>query len=117
MKGDIRDFLNDILRYSKAARALVENNGIEVLTEQYSAPGLAVERCIEIIGEAVKQIPDELRAQQPQIPWKQIAGLRDILIHRYWTAQVTRLIDIVENYLPDLEEAVEKMLNEFNIEN
>jgi uncharacterized protein with HEPN domain len=65
----------------------------------------------------VKQIPDELRAQQPQIPWKQIAGLRDILIHRYWTAQVTRLIDIVENYLPDLEEAVEKMLNEFNIEN
>jgi uncharacterized protein with HEPN domain len=73
MKSDIRDFLNDILRYSKAARALVENNSIEVLTEQYSAPGLAVERCIEIIGEAVKQIPDELRDQQPQIPWKQIA--------------------------------------------
>jgi uncharacterized protein with HEPN domain len=42
--------------------------------------------------------------------------LRDILIHRYWTAQVNRLIDIVENYLPDLEEAVEKMLKEFNIE-
>jgi uncharacterized protein with HEPN domain len=57
MKSDIRDFLNDILRYSKAARALVENNSTEVLTEQYSAPGLAVERCIEIIGEAGKTNP------------------------------------------------------------
>lgn len=45
---------------------------------------LAVVKSIEILGEAVKQIPDDIRNRYPQIPWKAIAGMRDVLVHEYW---------------------------------
>ncbi|MGH8000848.1 MAG: HepT-like ribonuclease domain-containing protein [Brasilonema sp.] len=45
---------------------------------------LAVVKSIEILGEAVKRIPDEIRSQNPQIPWKALAGMRDVLLHEYW---------------------------------
>ena len=51
----------------------------------------AVARRLEIIGEAVKNIPEEFRRQHPDVPWKQIAGMRDILIHSYFRTDV-RLI-------------------------
>lgn len=44
----------------------------------------AVVKALEITGEAVKKIPDDVRVQYPQIPWKDIAGMRDILVHQYW---------------------------------
>ncbi|MBL8190023.1 MAG: DUF86 domain-containing protein [Acidobacteria bacterium] len=44
----------------------------------------AVIRNLEIIGEAVKNVPDEIRQQYPETEWKKVAGLRDILIHRYF---------------------------------
>jgi uncharacterized protein with HEPN domain len=43
----------------------------------------AVVRCIEIVGEAVKSVPEELKLKHPQIPWKRMAGMRDKLIHAY----------------------------------
>ena len=44
----------------------------------------AVVRNLEIIGEAVKHLPDQTRAQHPEVDWQKIAGLRDILIHEYF---------------------------------
>lgn len=84
MTRDIRDFLEDILGHTANAQKLVASTKLSDLSDQFSSEGLALQRSMEIIGEAVKQIPDEIRIQYPNIPWRSIAGLRDVLSHRYW---------------------------------
>ncbi len=69
-------------------------------------------RNLEIIGEAVKKLPSELTAGHPEIEWKKIAGLRDILIHEYFGVDVRIIWDIVRHKLPRLKAAVNKMLAE-----
>ena len=61
------------------------------------------------IGEIVKQLPDELLATQPDVPWRDIKGFRDVLIHRYFEINVVRVWDAVEQ-LPTLKTAVAAML-------
>ena len=66
----------------------------------------AVVRNLEVIGEAVKQLPDELTQQQFHVEWRKIAGLRDILIHHYFGIDVGIIWDVVQNKLPDLERQI-----------
>lgn len=66
----------------------------------------AVIRNLEIIGEAVKNITPATREQYPDIPWKQIAGLRDILIHQYFGVDLDTIWLVVENRLPVLSESI-----------
>ena len=68
----------------------------------------AVVRNLEVIGEAVKQLPADLRAREPGVDWQKIAGLRDILIHRYFGIDVDILWDIIQNKLPALEAALRR---------
>ena len=74
----------------------------------------AVIRNLEIIGEAVKNVPDEIRSQYPEVQWKKIAGLRDILIHHYIGIDLEIVWDIVQNKLPDLEKQIEAILQELD---
>ena len=69
----------------------------------------AVVRNLEVIGEASKKIPPEIKATTPGIEWKKIAGLRDILIHEYFGVDVEILWDIIENKMPELKKAVQMM--------
>ncbi len=66
----------------------------------------AVLRNLEVIGEAVKRIPDEVRSQHQQVEWKKIAGLRDILIHKYFGIDAEIIWDVVCNKLPELERQI-----------
>ncbi len=70
----------------------------------------AVVRNLEVIGEAVKRLPPELRARRSDIEWQRIAGLRDILIHEYFGVDIDILWDVIVNKLPALEHAVESLL-------
>jgi uncharacterized protein with HEPN domain len=72
----------------------------------------AVIRNLEIIGEAVKRLSSATCAQAPTIPWKQIAGMRDVLIHNYFGVQLDRVWQVVERDVPLLERAVNDLLGQ-----
>jgi len=72
----------------------------------------AVIRRLEIIGEAVKGVPDHLRVKHSAVPWRDIAGARDILIHEYFRVDLEMAWDMVRKDLPLLESEVRRILQE-----
>jgi uncharacterized protein with HEPN domain len=70
----------------------------------------AVIRCLTVIGEAAKGVPDSLRSRYPQVPWKAAAGLRDRVVHHYFGIDQDVVWDVVENHLVPLQIALEVAL-------
>jgi uncharacterized protein with HEPN domain len=67
-----------------------------------------------VIGEAVKHVSAETRAQEPEVPWQDVAGLRDLIAHEYFHIEISRVLEIVERDLPALEKALDRLLGEEN---
>lgn len=65
-----------------------------------------------VIGEAVKNLSAETRESAPEIPWTDIAGLRDLIAHEYFRIEIDRVLEIVEADLPALEQAIDRLLGE-----
>ena len=63
----------------------------------------SVIRRLEIIGEAIGNLPEETQALNPDIPWRQIAGLRNVLIHEYFGVNMERVWNVIVNDLPPLK--------------
>ncbi len=74
----------------------------------------AVLRNLEIIGEAVKNIPEKTRQKYPDVKWRKIAGFRDIVAHEYFGINDETVWDIVENEVPALLKMVKTILEENN---
>jgi uncharacterized protein with HEPN domain len=72
----------------------------------------AVIRNLEIIGEAIKQLSQKTKQAYPEVPWKQIAGLRDVLIHDYLKVDLDRVWIVIERDLPSLRDQVDAILQE-----
>jgi uncharacterized protein with HEPN domain len=70
----------------------------------------AVIRQLEIIGEAVKRLSPEVTKRQPNIPWRRIAGMRDVLIHDYMGVDLEAVWQVTQHSLPQLRQAVEELL-------
>ncbi len=68
----------------------------------------AVVRNLQIVGEAAKAIPESVRAAYPNVEWKKIAGLRDILAHQYFEVDLDIIWDVLQNKLPELDRELRK---------
>ena len=111
MPRDSRVYLEDILGAIRKIRRYTN----ELSKQAFAADDRtidAVVRNLEVIGEAVKRLPTELRARDSRTDWQKIAGLRDILIHQYFGIDVDILWDIIRNKLPSLEASVSALLRE-----
>ena len=72
----------------------------------------AVVRCFEIIGEAAKNLPGELKSKYPGIPWREITGMRDKMIHEYFGVNLQIVWQTIEEDLLSLEAAIKKLIDE-----
>jgi uncharacterized protein with HEPN domain len=91
---DIERATQRILRYTSSSdRTDLETNDEKVSAILYQ---------ITIIGEATKRLSQEFRQQHPEIPWREIAGMRDILVHEYDQVDLEVVWDVVQNKLPEL---------------
>ena len=68
----------------------------------------AIERSLEIIGEAAKNLSEKFKEETKEIPWREVMGLRDKIIHHYFDVDYKTIWDIVQNDLPELEKVLEK---------
>ncbi|WP_091935644.1 HepT-like ribonuclease domain-containing protein [Methanolobus profundi] len=74
----------------------------------------AVIRALEIIGEAAKNVPDDIRQQYPTVPWKDLAGIRDKLIHAYFGVNLEVVWLSVKEGIPEAKPVIEDLLRELN---
>ena len=105
MPRDSRVYLEDILD----AVAKIRRYTCGLSLDEFKADERTVDavvRNLEVIGEAVKSLGTEIRTQAPEVEWRKIAGLRDILIHEYYGVDPEVVWDIVSNKMAALENAV-----------
>jgi uncharacterized protein with HEPN domain len=100
MSRDVRVWLSDIAESCDRIEVYVRDMDRDAFCGDQKTID-AVVRNLEIIGEAVKQLPDEFRARSPAIEWRKIAGLRDILIHAYHGVDEDLVWSVVRAKLPE----------------
>ena len=108
MPRDQRAYLADILEAITEIQAHTADWDEDDLTERWNR--WAVMKALEIIGEAAGQLSAETRAQMPDIPWGSIVGMRNMLVHVYFRANVKDIWETIKDDLDPLKGTIEAFL-------
>ena len=109
MKREYVDSLNDMLENAEKALSFVEGMEFDDFQKDDKAV-YAVIRAFEIIGEAARQVPEKVREANPEIPWREITGMRNKLTHEYFGVNTKVVWRTVQEDLPVIIPALKKIL-------
>ncbi len=112
MSREFMDFIEDILDGMNKAETLLEGVSYSQFESDFRI-NFAVVRALEIIGEAAKHLPDELRQRYPDIPWKNMAGMRDRIIHGYDNLDLQIVWAVVKNDIPQIKPHIELVIKDY----
>jgi len=110
-KRDTHATLSQIATHARHAQDLCAGKTLTELLSDWKTQ-LALERALEILGEAVKRLPAQVCEAYPAVPWRLVAGMRDRLIHGYDEVDYEILWNVVNEDLPDLLKTVDRMISE-----
>ncbi len=106
-KAYLKHILDAISNIEKFIEGVNKENFLGNIEKQY-----AVLRGLEIIGEATKNLSEELKKKHPNIQWKEIAGMRDKLIHQYFGVNLDLVWETIKTKLPELKTQISEILKE-----
>ena len=102
---DIQQACDDILNFT---RSMTSANELQDDRRTF----LAVVRCLEIIGEAARQMPKSFREKHPEFPWRETASLRNVIAHEYFGLDIDIIWDVVQTQIPILVKQVRQITAE-----
>ena len=112
-KRDLSIYIKDIIENMQRAEVFIEGISYEDFIKDEKAH-YAVIRCIEIIGEAAKHIPDEIRKKFSKIPWSDMAGMRDKVTHFYFGVDLKKVWLVVKKDILELKPLIKEALEKIN---
>ncbi len=113
MSNEFLDYIEDMLDAMEKAEILVAGVTYEQFESDFRIH-FAVVRALEIIGEATKRLPMDIREQYPAIPWKGMAGIRDRIIHGYDVVDMQIVWDVVKQDIPRIKPQIKQILKDHN---
>jgi len=111
MKRDHKLFVKDILDCMEKIDEFIAGMDFEKFMEDDKTKS-AVVRKLEIIGEATKNIPKQIRQKYRELPWTDMAGMRDKIAHFYFGIDYSIVWEVIKKRLPDIKPVIQKMLKE-----
>lgn len=111
MKRKVSLYIKDIIENMEKAERFIEGTDLEKFKTD-DKTNYAIVRCIEVIGEATKHIPTEIRDKYSDIPWRDMAGMRDKLIHFYFGLNTEKVWLVIKEDIPRIKPLLKGILTE-----
>jgi uncharacterized protein with HEPN domain len=112
MSDEFLDYIEDIIDAMDKAKILLDGLSYDQFAGDFRV-NFAVVRALEIVGEATKRLPPKLRDKYPDIPWRDMAGMRDRIIHGYDVVDLRIVWDTVKKRIPMIKAALVGILDDY----